>query len=64
MKIVWYVKFCIYYFQVQYRQILTFPTGMDKMESKITAMKDELFCKAVLQAAKVILIFIIKCNLE
>ncbi|XP_008204446.1 DNA (cytosine-5)-methyltransferase 3B isoform X1 [Nasonia vitripennis] len=48
--VMWYGDYK--YSQVQYRQILTFPTGMDRMESKITATKDELFCKAVLQAAK------------
>ncbi|KAJ8667726.1 hypothetical protein QAD02_009389 [Eretmocerus hayati] len=38
--------------QVDYRTVLTFPTGMEKMKSKIESMKDELFCKAVLQAFK------------
>ncbi|KAL7287500.1 hypothetical protein TKK_0018334 [Trichogramma kaykai] len=48
--VMWYGDFK--YSQVEYRQILMFPAGIKKMAVKIQEMKDDLFCRAVLQAAK------------
>ena len=49
--VMWYGDFL--YSQVDYRSIITFETGMEKMLDKIKIGKDEVFNKAVIQASKV-----------